>query len=74
MIEGWKIDAMEQLLGQLIVVQRAKNMTVEQLAEMAMDRHTTDGDELTPEKHRETLAICLAICLRRLAVVDVTTA
>ena len=69
-IPGWQIDAMEQLLGQLMVMQRSKNLSVEELVDMLMDRSAGDTT-LTPEQHRRTMAICIAIMLRRLSVVDV---
>ena len=69
-IPGWYVDAMEQRLGQLTLHQRQKPLTVEQLADLMLDP-ATDSGELTPEEHRMTLAVCLAITVRRLALVDV---
>lgn len=71
MIEGWLVDAMEQLLGQLMVMQRQKDLSVEELAEMLMDKSTGDGTVLSDDEHRRTMAVCMAIMLRRLAVIDV---
>ena len=71
MIEGWLVDAMEQMLGQLTLMQRQRDLSVEELAELLMDQSTGDGGVLTDEEHRRTMAVCMAIMLRRLAVIDV---
>lgn len=72
-IEGWYVDAMEQMLGQLLQQQAKQDFSVEELAEMLLDPETGDGRQLTPDEHLGTLAICVAILARRLARVDVPT-
>lgn len=70
-IPGWYVDAMEQNLGLIINKQREKSPSVEQVVELFMDPATsTEGVSLTPDEHLWTLAVCLAICVRRLARVD----
>lgn len=68
-IPGWYVDAMEQNLGMLVTTQRKAGQSVEQLAELFMDPSSSSG-VLSPEEHMTTMAICLAICVRRLARVD----
>lgn len=72
-LSGWYVDAMEQHLGALISKQRMSPMSVEELCELFIDP-TTDADHrLSPEQHTATLALCMAICVHRLAQIDVLT-
>lgn len=68
---GWYVDALESNLGIIIAAQRMDDEAVEQLAERFLDRrvHPT-GEVLGEKEHVEALALCLAICVRRLARVD----
>lgn len=69
-IPGWYVDAMEQNLGMLVTQQREADRSVEQLVELFLDPATNDGGELSMDEHLRTVALCLAICVRRLARVD----
>lgn len=66
---------MEQNLGGMIARQRAGDFPVEELVELLMDPHTNNPDgsvanSLTAEEHVQSLALCVAILVRRLARVD----
>lgn len=70
-IPGWYVDAMEQNLGQLVAIQAHREMTVDELVEMFKNPEVRgDGTALSKDEHVVTLAICVAILLRRLARVD----
>lgn len=68
---GWYVDALESNIGVIVQAQRMDGESVEQLADRFLDRrvHST-GDMLGEKDHVEALALCLAICVRRLARVD----
>lgn len=68
---GWYVDALESNLGAIIRTTRIGGGSVEQLAEVFLDRRVRPTGELLDEdEHRRALALCLAICVRRLARVD----
>lgn len=71
-IPGWYMDAMEQNLGILIDSARRADLSVEFLAQHLADPAFADdsGQVLDPQEHVGTLALCLAIAIRRLARVD----
>jgi len=71
-VPGWYVDALERGLGQIVVMARGKDLSVRDLTDLFMDPATDLHTNLTPEQHMQTMAICMAIMVRRLAVVDVT--
>lgn len=68
-LPGWYVDAMEQNLGALVVQQRDANYSVEDLAELVLNPASAQG-VMSPEEHLQTLAVCMAILIRRLVRVD----
>lgn len=72
-VAGWYMDAVEQRLGQIIAVARNNDIPTLALRDMFMDPTTADGTELPTVEHLQTLALSLAICVRRLARVDMPT-
>lgn len=71
-VPGWYVDALEQGIGQIVVMTRKQDLSVKDLTALFMDPATDMNTNLTPEQHMQTMAICMAIMVRRLAVVDVT--
>jgi hypothetical protein len=71
-IPGWYMDAMEQGLGQIVASVRENDTSVQELTEMFLDPRSSGGADLTQKQHVETMALCLALATRRLAIVDVT--
>ena len=72
-VPGWYVDAMEQNLGMLVMQQRERGLSVQELVELLLDPSTSDGRTLDFQEHLRTLAICVAIAVRRLARVDMPT-
>lgn len=73
-IPGWWSDAMEQALGLLIAQQRETNHSLEELTGILLDPEVRNSNEkLSTEEHMNTLALCVAICVRRLARIDMPT-
>lgn len=73
-IPGWYVDAIEQNLGVMIAATRKSDETVEQIATKLLDPHVQGTQtHLTTEEHMQTLAICVAILIRRLARIDMPT-
>ena len=68
-LPGWYVDAMEQNLGALVVQQREAQQSVEELAELILNPTSNQGT-MSPEEHLQTLAVCMAILIRRLVRVD----
>lgn len=68
-LAGWYVDAVEQNLGLMVQLQRTAGQSVDELVEVFLDPKTPTG-ALSPEEHIKTMAVCLAICVRRLARVD----
>lgn len=67
-IPGWYVDAMEQNLGALISMQAQFDHPVEDFVELLSDPSSEDGSApLTHDQHVQTLALLVAICVRRLA-------
>lgn len=71
---GWYIDALEANLDIIIGAQRIERESVQDLAERFLDRTVRDRgvkvDELSHDDHAKSLAICLAILVRKLARPD----
>lgn len=73
-LPGWYVDAIEQNLGVMIASQRQAGESVEQIATKLLDPHVQGSNEhLSDEQHVQTLAICVAILIRRLARIDMPT-
>jgi hypothetical protein len=73
-IPGWYIDAIEQQMGQFVNLTARIDTPVEVLAAQLSNRFDENGEEmLTVQEHVDTLALSVAILIRRLARVDTPT-
>lgn len=68
---GWYVDSLEANLDLIIDTQRWDGESVEDLAKRFLDRTVRDRGEivaeLTHDEHAKSLALCLAILVRKLA-------
>lgn len=58
-------------MGVIIAAQRQASESTEELADRFLDKQVrATGEVLNDKQHVEALALCLAICVRRLARID----
>lgn len=74
-IPGWYVDAVEQNLGIMANSVRKNDLSIEWLTEQLSSPEFLDGTGkvLAPDTHVQTLALCVAVLLRRLARVEIAT-